>query len=85
MTGSSRLVAELMLSAIQAHRHLAYAPSRNQSPAKPGRDGQVGSAGDLPGQRQPGGELLEQEVTSVSGLHPGFFGDFCEVASELIG
>lgn len=40
---------------------------------------------DTLGDNAPGGELIEQEVTSVSGPHPGFFGDFCEIASELIG
>ena len=40
---------------------------------------------DTLGDGEPGGELIEQELTSVSGPHPGFFGDFCEIATDLIG
>jgi hypothetical protein len=40
---------------------------------------------DTLGDGEPGGELLEQELTSISGPHPGFFADFCEIATELIG
>jgi hypothetical protein len=40
---------------------------------------------DTLGDGEPGGELIEQELTSISGPHPGFFADFCEIATELIG
>jgi hypothetical protein len=40
---------------------------------------------DTLGDSQPGGELIEQEITSVSGPHPGLFADFCEIATNLIG
>jgi hypothetical protein len=40
---------------------------------------------DTLGDGEPGGELIEEEVTSVSGPHPGFFVDFCEIATDLIG
>jgi hypothetical protein len=40
---------------------------------------------DTLGDGQPGGELIEQEIISVSGPHPGLFADFCEIASDLIG
>lgn len=40
---------------------------------------------DTLGDGEPGGEFIEQELTSISGPHPGFFADFCEIATELIG
>jgi hypothetical protein len=40
---------------------------------------------DTEGDGQPGGILLEDEVTGVSGPHPGLDIDFCELASDLIG
>ena len=40
---------------------------------------------DTEGDGQPGGILLEEEVTGVSGPHPGLDIDFCELASDLIG
>jgi hypothetical protein len=40
---------------------------------------------DTLGDGEPGGELIEQELTSISGPHPGFIADFCEIATELIG
>lgn len=40
---------------------------------------------DTLGDGQPGGILLEEEVTAVRGSFPGFDVDFCEVATELIG
>ena len=40
---------------------------------------------DTLGDGQPGGELLEEEITGVSGPHPGLDIDFCELASDLIG
>lgn len=40
---------------------------------------------DTEGDGQPGGILLEEEVTGVSGPHPGLDIDFCELASGLIG
>ena len=40
---------------------------------------------DTLGDGEPGGELLEQELTSISGPHQVFVADFCEIATELIG
>lgn len=40
---------------------------------------------DTLGDGQPGGELIEEEVTSESGPHPGFHTDFCEIVTDLIG
>jgi hypothetical protein len=40
---------------------------------------------DTLGDGQPGGELLEEEITSVSGPHPGIDTDFCAIATDLIG
>jgi hypothetical protein len=40
---------------------------------------------DTEGDGQPGGILLEDEVTGVPGPHPGLDIDFCELASDLIG
>jgi hypothetical protein len=42
---------------------------------------------DTLGDGQPGGELLEEQVTGVSGPHPSFDAgfDFCAIATELIG
>lgn len=40
---------------------------------------------DTLGDGEPGAEFIEQELTSISGPHPGFFTDFCEIATELIG
>jgi len=40
---------------------------------------------DTLGDSQPGGEPISEELSSVSGPHPFFEADFCEVASELIG
>jgi hypothetical protein len=40
---------------------------------------------DTLGDGEPGGELLEEEITSVSGPHPGIDTDFCAIATDLIG
>lgn len=40
---------------------------------------------DTEGDGQPGGILLEEEVTGISGPHPGFERDLCPVVNELIG
>jgi hypothetical protein len=40
---------------------------------------------DTLGDSQPGGELISEELVSVSGPHPFFEADFCEVANDLIG
>jgi hypothetical protein len=40
---------------------------------------------DTLGDGQPGGILLEEEVTGVHGSFPGFDVEFCDVATELIG
>jgi hypothetical protein len=40
---------------------------------------------DTLGDGEPGGELLEEEITSVSGPHPGIDADFCAIATDLIG
>jgi hypothetical protein len=40
---------------------------------------------DTLGDGQPGGELLDEEITSVSGPHPGIDANFCAIASDLIG
>jgi hypothetical protein len=40
---------------------------------------------DTLGDGEPGGELLEEEITSVSGPHPGLDSDFCAIATDLIG
>jgi hypothetical protein len=40
---------------------------------------------DTLGDSQPGGDLIEEEITSVSGPHPGLEVDFCEIATDLIG
>ena len=40
---------------------------------------------DTLGDGEPGGILLEEEVTSVSGPHPGIDADFCAIATDLIG
>jgi hypothetical protein len=40
---------------------------------------------DTLGDGQPGGELLEEEIISVSGPHPSIDTDFCAIATDLIG
>lgn len=40
---------------------------------------------DTLGDGQPGGVLLDEEITGVHGSFPGFDVDFCDVATELIG
>ena len=40
---------------------------------------------DTLGDGEPGGVLLEEEITSVSGPHPGIDSDFCAIATDLIG
>lgn len=40
---------------------------------------------DTLGDSQPGGILLEEEITGVSGPHPGLDTDFCAIATDLIG
>ncbi len=40
---------------------------------------------DTLGDGQPGGELIESELTGVHGPHPSFDTDFCEVVTDLIG
>jgi hypothetical protein len=40
---------------------------------------------DTLGDDEPGGEFLEDLDVRVSGPHPGFFVDFCAIASDLIG
>jgi hypothetical protein len=40
---------------------------------------------DTLGDGQPGGILLEEEITGVRGPHPGLDADFCAIATELIG
>ncbi|MBD0293094.1 MAG: hypothetical protein ICV70_05925 [Jiangellaceae bacterium] len=40
---------------------------------------------DTLGDSEPGGELLEEELTGMHGPHPGFFTDFCDIATDLIG
>jgi hypothetical protein len=40
---------------------------------------------DTLGDGEPGGELVEEEITSVSGPHPGIDTDFCAIATDLIG
>ena len=40
---------------------------------------------DTLGDGQPGGELVDEEFTSVSGPHPGIDADFCAIATDLIG
>lgn len=40
---------------------------------------------DTLGDGQPGGILLEEEITGVHGPHPGIDVDFCALATDLIG
>ena len=40
---------------------------------------------DTLGDGEPGGVVLEEEITGVSGPHPSFTADFCEVITDLIG
>lgn len=40
---------------------------------------------DTLGDGQPGGVLLQEEVTGVHGSFPGFDVEFCDIATELIG
>ena len=40
---------------------------------------------DTLGDGQPGGLVIEDEVTGVFGPHPSFSADFCEIATDLIG
>jgi hypothetical protein len=40
---------------------------------------------DTLGDSQPGGIVLEEEITGVHGPHPGLFTDFCAIATDLIG
>lgn len=40
---------------------------------------------DTHGDDQPGGTFLEYLGAEVRGPHPGFFADFCDIASDLIG
>jgi hypothetical protein len=40
---------------------------------------------DTLGDSQPGGILLEEEITGVHGPHPGLSTDFCAIATDLIG
>lgn len=40
---------------------------------------------DTLGDGQPGGILLEEEITGVFGPHPGLDADFCAIATDLIG
>jgi hypothetical protein len=40
---------------------------------------------DTLGDGQPGGLILEDELTGVSGPHPSFTADFCEVILDLLG
>ncbi|HEU0041582.1 MAG TPA: hypothetical protein VFQ15_04440 [Jiangellaceae bacterium] len=40
---------------------------------------------DTLGDSQPGGILLEEEITGVNGPHPSLDADFCEVVTDLIG
>ncbi|MDQ3987295.1 MAG: hypothetical protein M3280_12465 [Actinomycetota bacterium] len=40
---------------------------------------------DTEGDDEPGGTFLEFLDVDVSGPHPGFFADFCDIARDLIG
>lgn len=40
---------------------------------------------DTLGDGEPGGELLEEEITGIHGPHPGLDADLCELAVDLIG
>ena len=40
---------------------------------------------DVLGDGQPGGELIEHEVTQSAGPHPGFDGSTCDLLTSLIG
>lgn len=40
---------------------------------------------DTLGDGQPGGVIIEEEITGVSGPHPSLSADFCEIATDLIG
>jgi len=40
---------------------------------------------DTEGDGQPGGLILEDELTGVSGPHPSLTADFCEVILDLLG
>ena len=40
---------------------------------------------DTEGDGQPGGILLEEELTGINGPHPGLDSDLCPVVTELIG
>lgn len=40
---------------------------------------------DTLGDGQPGGDVLEEEVTGVFGPHPALDAGFCEIATDLIG
>ena len=40
---------------------------------------------DTLGDGEPGGDLLEFELVSIHGPHPGQDADFCELATDLIG
>jgi hypothetical protein len=40
---------------------------------------------DIAGSGQPEGELIESEITGVSGPHPSLGIDFCALATQLIG
>jgi hypothetical protein len=40
---------------------------------------------DTLGDGQPGGILLEEEITGVHGPHPGLDAGFCAIATDLIG
>ncbi|TYL52769.1 hypothetical protein [Agromyces mariniharenae] len=40
---------------------------------------------DTLGDGQPGGIVLEEEITGVFGPHPAIDTDFCEIATDLIG
>jgi hypothetical protein len=40
---------------------------------------------DTLGDETPGGDFIEEVDVRVRGPHPGFFADFCEVATELVG
>lgn len=40
---------------------------------------------DTLGDGQPGGVVIEEEITGVSGQFPSLSEDFCEIATDLIG
>ena len=40
---------------------------------------------DTLGDGQPGGVLIEDEITGVSGPHPSLEADFCEIVTGVIG